>query len=230
MEMRGLLQNPKLTRAAVIVCLFVVLYLILNIFLIGGDQFVSAVNSVLPPVAALLSAYLFYRASKVKKDAPSRPAWLGMALGLGLWGFADVVWAFYGLVLKQEIPIPSIADIAWTIGYAPMIFALYVRYRMLKSTPTVNQRLVISAISLACLALTIIFVVRPILAAFEPQRAAESIFSILYSVGDVALVILFGHILVLLQKGRFAMSWRLIPTPHGRECISPTVAITPYRS
>ncbi len=210
MEIRGLLQNPRFIKAAIIIGVLVGVFLVFNLFIIGGDAFFDDRNSLISPLAALITSFLFLQASTVKKDAASRRIWLGMAAGFGLYGLADAIWAYYSLVLQQTVPYPSIADGIWAIGYIPLYYALFSRYRPLKIAPEPRQKRVIAGISLAFLLFAAFFVFRPILDDLDPQRALEGFFNIFYPLGDLGLVILSCHILVLLREGRFAMSWRLI--------------------
>ncbi len=210
MEIRGLLQNPRFIKAAIIIGMLVAVFLVFNLFVIGGDVSFDDRNSIISPLAALITSFLFVQASIVKKDKVSRRIWLGMAAGFGLYGFADIIWAYYSIVLQQTVPYPSIADGIWTIGYIPLYYALFSRYRSLKAVPDRRQRWMIAGVSLVFLFFAALFLFRPILAGLDPQRALEGFFNVFYPLGDLGLVILSCHILVLLREGRFALSWRLI--------------------
>ncbi|MEW5955464.1 MAG: hypothetical protein AB1626_02920 [Candidatus Micrarchaeota archaeon] len=51
--------------------------------------------------------------------------WSLLAAGFGLWFIAEVTWAFYVLVLGIEVPLFSLADVFWWLGYLPMAAGLY---------------------------------------------------------------------------------------------------------
>jgi hypothetical protein len=148
MEIQGLLQNPRFTRVVAVIAALTGIYLILSIFVIGGEGFYNALSTLIPPVAGLATGFLFFTARQNKRDAAAQSFWLGLAVGFTLWGLADGIWAYYTLILKEESPYPSLADLVWLIGYVPLYYALISRLRTLKIVPTRRQTLLSLAINL----------------------------------------------------------------------------------
>ncbi|HSP07503.1 MAG TPA: hypothetical protein VLR94_10020 [Acidobacteriota bacterium] len=66
------------------------------------------------------------------EDTPQK-AWTNLAVGMWLWFFAQIIFAYYKLVLRQS-PYPSIADIFFAIGYLPLIIGVVFLIKDFKST------------------------------------------------------------------------------------------------
>lgn len=212
MEIKGLFQNPRFVTALIIISLLTIILVVCNVLVLGGDGFYNLLNTLVSPLIALIACYLFYKAWETKRDAASQSLWAAMAWGFGLWGLADSIWAFYALVLQQETPYPSIADLVWIIGYIPLFYALITRLRTLKVTPTRRQQYLIYGLNSILIVIILTFIVMPIFQNFTADRALEGIISLIYPLGDLGLVILTSLILILLREGRYSVIWRLIFT------------------
>lgn len=210
MEIRGLFQNPRFGRALIITCVFAVLFLLSNIFVIGGDTFFSVTNTLISPAAALVACFLFCKASINKNDTVSHTLWSWMAIGFGLWGLADAIWAFYAVVLNETLTSPSIADLIWVAGYIPLYCALIIRVKTLKMSFTRGQRWLIFWVNSTLVVLAIVLVLLPIIRDFDSSRFLEGVVNLSYPLGDIGLMIMASHILILLKEGRFSLIWRLI--------------------
>jgi len=210
MKSRGLIQNPGFVRALIFISVITGIFLASNFLILGGDAFFNLSNTLISPAAALSASFLFYQVWRNKKFTNARALWSGMALGFGLWGLADVIWAFYSVVLGVTVPYPSIADLLWVIGYIPLYFALITRLRTLKTVPTRRQQLLIILLNIPWIVLTAVYILPPIVQDFDLSRLVEGVVNILYPLADVGLVIIACMILILLKEGRFAIIWRLI--------------------
>ena len=71
--------------------------------------------------AFVLSLQVIYR-QKTKGLFPRLYASLGLALAL--WFTAEVIWAYYEVVVGIETPFPSLADAFWLAGYVPFFYFL----------------------------------------------------------------------------------------------------------
>lgn len=70
----------------------------------------SAVGCAL--VATLMCVYTW------RVEAPARRrAWGILALAAGSWAVGEIIWSFYEVGLDREIPFPSVADVAFLLGY-----------------------------------------------------------------------------------------------------------------
>lgn len=210
MNFRGLLQNRRFVWALVLFGLITLLILISNLFVLGGDQFFNLSTALLSPAAALLAGFYFYQASLNQKDRLSRPVWLGLAAGFGLWGLADLIWAFYTILRPDAIPFPSIADLVWVAGYAPLYYALIERFKTLHLQPGFRQRWLIIGLNALWIGLASAFILLPVFRDFESSRLLESAVNLIYPLADMGLVVLASLTLSLLRGGRFSLVWRLV--------------------
>jgi hypothetical protein len=136
--------------------------------------------------------------------------WGSMGLGLLLWAIGEVIWAFYELVLQQDSPYPSVADIAFTIGYIPLFSALFLRYRSLRARPTPGGRAGAWLAFVVLAALAIVFVIGPIVAYPDYDRPIEKFLGALYPLGDLVLALGVLLIALSLMGGALSIPWALI--------------------
>jgi hypothetical protein len=52
-------------------------------------------------------------------------AFASLAGGVSLWAIAELIWAYNTLVVGIQVPFPSIADVLWLAGYAPLGYHLF---------------------------------------------------------------------------------------------------------
>jgi hypothetical protein len=88
--------------------------------------------------------------------------WGLLALGMFLWTLGETIWAYYELILEEETPYPSAADVAWVIGYIPLTVGLLLRFLSLRTMPTQQQALIGGAIFVLLLVPGVAFVIGPI--------------------------------------------------------------------
>jgi hypothetical protein len=139
-----------------------------------------------------------------------RAIWGSMGLGLLLWATGEIIWAFYELTAQQDLPYPSVADIAFAIGYIPLFSALVLRYRSLRTRPS-SGWLVSAWLAFAVLvALAIVFVFGPIVTYPDYERPIEKFLGVLYPLGDLALALGVLLIVLSLTGGALSIPWALI--------------------
>ena len=168
------------------------------------------VSDISAVVCVAIAAYLYAWAwRRMSRQEVSRKVWGLVTLGVLFWALAELTWAFYELVLKIEIPYPSVADLFWLAGYVPVYAALLIRYRSFKSSASARQKWLIALFIVLYTALLSFYVVLPILAAFDTSRLAEGLTNIAYPLVDWGLCILTLVIIFSLESGRFSAVWRL---------------------
>jgi len=184
-------------------------YLIVNILVIGGDEFVFNLNSFLVSPLAILtvvSAAMLWRQMKV--GAQNRILWGGVLLGWGFWMVAETLWAGYS-ILGQD-PYPSPADFFFLAGYIPFSIGFLSRLWNLPVKPEKFQRVIYGAVSLVVILATTIFVFIPIVQSYDPQRSVESLLSLFYPLADLFLLLLVLRILFTYGAGDYGVGWRVI--------------------
>lgn len=210
MDIRTYLHNPKIGTAVGLVVLSMMLLILLNMTSPFGEAFFETSNTLLSAVMAFAAAFTFFQVRKIEKDPASHRLWTGMAVGMALWGLADTIWAVYEVFVQVEAPYPSFGDLLWVAAYPVMLYGLAARLKSLRVQPTQTQRYLIMAFAAFWLVLTVAFVLRPILSDFSADRMLEGLVNIFYPLGDLALVTFASYYFILLNKGRFALAWRLI--------------------
>lgn len=199
-------QYGKQIQIVVISCL-VALYIAVNLFHIGGDEFVISLNNnIVNPFAlgvAIVAAMLW---QKIPLGNQSRSLWAGLALGWALWAIAEFWWGIAAMI-GQEVLYPSWADFFWLAGYLPMYFALWARIRTLPSNLNPTQKAGTWSSVLIVTVSTVFFVLMPILQANDRTLILESTLNILYPLADLALLVLVLRIFFSYQQGKYGRAW-----------------------
>ena len=130
-------------------------------------------------------------------------------MGMVFWFLGEVGWAIYTLVLGVEVPYPSIADVAWLIGYIPMIIAFQIYLRVFHFAIS-KKTFLAEVFTVVILSLALYgYLVSPILAGVA-EEATALIFDIVYPTLDI---VLFGSAMLglfIFAKGKIAPAWLLI--------------------
>jgi hypothetical protein len=160
-------------------------------------------------IAVISSAYALKKYWGNPGDRFSK-IWIGFTLGMICWFLGEVGWAIYTLVLNVEMPYPSIADVAWLIGYVPMIIAFHVYLRVFYFAISKKMYLVeVIAVTILSVALYS-YLVFPILAGAAEVEMTELIVDIAYPTLDIVLFGLAMLGLFIFAKGKIAPAWLLI--------------------
>ncbi len=151
-------------------------------------------------------AFVLWRGYDARE--PAKRIWVLLLAGFVLWSLGETLWAYYDVQPGAEAPFPSIADLAWAVGYLPLWLALYLRYRSIEVRG--GSGVWVALVAVGSIAVLVIqFILRPIIS--DPEYSAfEKFLSILYPVGD--LILLMGALLVslALRGGRLSSAWQLI--------------------
>ena len=88
-------------------------------------------------IAVGLSAIILIK-DKDRKGGEGDKANVLLALGLVFWFIANIIWAYYELVLDIVSPVPSLADLFLLSAYGFLIYRLTIVYR--KIGHTINKK------------------------------------------------------------------------------------------
>ena len=77
--------------------------------------------------ALLFCATLFIFANVRNNDKKSTLFWALMGLGAGMWLCAQVLWTYFEVYLRQEVPNPFVGDVVLFLHVVPMMAALAVQ-------------------------------------------------------------------------------------------------------
>ncbi len=190
-----------------IIVSFVVVYVAINIFRIGGDKFIFNLNtSIVYPLALSVMVLVISLWRRVAIAGRDRLIWSGLAIGWTMWATAEFWWAI-AAVVSQEVPYPSWADFFWLAGYIPMYTALWGRIRSLPHHIGPLKKAGLWSTSLVIVGGTIFFVLVPILQNNDPDAILESALNIFYPLADLILLILVLRIFFAYQQGMYGRAW-----------------------
>lgn len=60
-------------------------------------------------------------------ERPERIFWLFMSIGTGLWLSSQLLWTYFEVILRKEVPNPFIGDVAIVLHLVPIVAALAIR-------------------------------------------------------------------------------------------------------
>jgi diguanylate cyclase (GGDEF)-like protein len=80
----------------------------------GGERTTVAVADLSAAVAALVAAWATGRRARSDRSGP----WWGLTLAVLLWATGELLWSWFEVVLGDEVPFPSVADVAY-LGAVP---------------------------------------------------------------------------------------------------------------
>ncbi len=211
MKKQGFLGNRQLVLAAGLILVFSIVILLSRILLAEQPQTITTINDVASVVCALTATLLFVRVwlFTSNRDA-SKKIWGQMIIGLFASTLAEAIWAYYEVVLGQDVPYPSIADLFWLFGYAMIWLALFTQYRLFQVAPSRRQRQIIAALVVVFFLIGGWVVIRPIIQGFDPSDALSSLLNIAYPLFDLALLVLALVVIFSFGQGRFVMAWHIL--------------------
>lgn len=208
--MSALTQDRRSSIAVAVATLSWAAFALIYLLDLTGDQGRPWLTNVSTFVAAWIGVYLAYRLWRSYAPAETgRRVWLAMFIGLLLWAVGEGLWLYFDLRQGSDVPYPSLADLAWTVGYFPLAIGLWLRYSSLGVRPGLGQWL---ALALICMVgvVAVRYVLWPILTYPGYDRPIEQILNVSYPVGD--LVLLVGAVLVAgaVWGGRLSIPWLMI--------------------
>jgi len=169
--------NPRAPRRnfrfAYLLCLTTALGLaVVYAFQSFYPDFMYLFSNVIAPIAAGLAVLSsIFALRKYWDNIGSRLSkiWLCFTLGMLLWFLGELGWAVYTLVLNIEIPYPSMADVFWLSGYAPLFIALLLYVQLFQPAISTKILSVASTIVASVTVLTFPVLIFPVLAGASQQ-------------------------------------------------------------
>lgn len=202
-------MKPEYGISIILSVVLVVIYLFQEKYTDFMYVFSNAFYPFIAGAAVIVSAFALRKYWKNLGDKFSR-IWLGFTLGMIFWFLGELGWAIYALLLNIELPYPSIADVAWLVGYFPLLIALYYYMRTFRSVVSMKMfavaAVVIGIVSLGIFA----FLVSPILETAAEEAIISLAIDIAYPALDIALLYFSLLDLLIFVKGRMASAWLLI--------------------
>jgi hypothetical protein len=191
--------------AAAIWVLFTIAYLTAPLGEQGRPWIADLVTLASAWTVAVL-AFLLWRGYDARE--PAKRIWVLLLAGFVLWSVGETLWAYYDLQPGAEAPFPSVADLAWAVGYVPLWVALYLRFRSIEVRGGSGVWVALIVVASTAVLVTQL-ILRPIIS--DPEYGAfEKFLSVLYPIGD--LILLLGALMVslALRGGRLSSAWQLV--------------------
>jgi len=192
---------------------FVLIYGVLYIWQPGGVRVLDVVTDVLTLLCALLAAILALRASRMfESGTAARQAWLLFGIGMVTMTIAELVWAYYHIVLDQTLPFPSPADILWALSYVPILISLVLQYRALGVQATRRRKVSVAALYLSVLIVALVVSVWSASSGPGQIAATDLLLNAFYLAGDMSIAFVATLSLMFLWKGLISRPWQYLMT------------------
>lgn len=209
MTVPALFSNERFRKVVAAALILGVPYAIINVFVLGGDDFVIKLNSFLvSPLAGLTAIMASHLWRQMRSGAQSRFLWGGFFMGWICWAIAEFLWAYYSL--SGQDPYPSWADMFFLVGYVPLSIGFISRLRGMPRKPELMQQLVIWLTSLLVITFTTFFILIPIVREYDPALILESLLGLFYPLADLFVLLLVLNLLFTYGPGDYGLGWRLI--------------------
>ncbi len=208
------LHDHQLRWVAMIGTLFFVLLMALYfhpIYQALTPRTVSAFYNFTTTLLALLTtvlAFLLWREAGWKEVLGR--VWFYLMAGMILWTIGEAIWAYYEVILNKITPYPSVADIAWVLGYIPLVLSMVIRLRSLHTLPERRQTLISTGVFAVLALISLIFVIGPITLAKDYNSRFEQFIDLLYPLGDLALAYVAMLCMAALAGGLLSRTWLLV--------------------
>jgi hypothetical protein len=149
--------------------------------------------------ASVVSFVVIYRQ---KVDGIFGKAYASLAIGLTCWFIAETIWSYEEIGLGVKNPFPSIADIFWLIGYAPLIYYIFKTFKLFANSKLSN--IIVVAF---CATIFLGFYIHDTLSVTELNSYESSIvflISISCPIGDSIFIVMVS--LVVLNSGKVQLT------------------------
>jgi len=211
MKSQGLLGNQRFLLIASLMLVFSIGVAVSRLLLAEKSETITILNDAASVICVLIATALFVRVwfSTSSKDI-SKKIWGQIVIAMIAWTIAEGTWAYYEVILGQEVPYPSLADLFWLFGYVMFYVALLNQYHLFQTARTEPQKLAITWLVILFALIGSYLVLIPIIESFDPQKLLESVLNIAYPLFDLILLILTLSIIFSLEQGRFTLTWSLL--------------------
>ncbi len=87
---------------------------------VGGDDVSTAIADVSGVAAGMAGTFVVL--GTARRSPLNRTAWRLLGAAMALWSLGEILWSYYEVVAGDEVPFPSIADVAY-LGAVPCAVA-----------------------------------------------------------------------------------------------------------
>lgn len=156
-----------------------------------------------------LGAGVLLIVGSVRFTGQGRWAWTTIGAGTLCWAAGELVWQYYSVVARTDVPYPGIADVFYVLGY-PVMFAGVLLLPSVAARRWEKARLTLDAIggtvAIAAVAWTTYL---HDLVAIDPEAGRlEQVINLAYPLGDVILLV--AVMILALRRSPYQFDGRLV--------------------
>lgn len=165
----------------------------------------SDIFSILIYIPAIWLTFLTSREYGINTIAGK--VWLFMGIGFIFWNLGDFIWMIYDLV--EQSPFPSIADVAYILGYPILYIAIQIQVREVKIPLKSSEKVIIGIVVIVILIIFTIFNIFPVVEMYQTgeQTLVGTVVGLLYPFLDIYLTPLAIILYLKFRGGQFARTW-----------------------
>jgi signal transduction histidine kinase len=173
----------------------------------GGERVTVAAVDAFSVLTALAAAVACLRSSRSRCDSSRawtmsmRRAWRLVGLAVLAMGAGDAIWMWYDVVLRRDVPCPSLADVAY-LGSVPLMAAGVLSFPVAPARRAARLRTLMDGVLIAGCLLSIswVTVLRPLYRQSHVPLV-ERVVELAYPLGDVTIATI-ALILLARTRGR----------------------------
>lgn len=169
-------------------------------------NFIGAFSNSITPFeafAAFAMAALLYKSQSGARGGGMSRAYLSYSVGLFCWVLGESTWTLYSILLHVEVPFPSLADLFWLVGYAPLLLALLWQAWPFRGAFNPRKQILLSlgmcAMGAVILSQTVPFILQ------QNESLLATIVGVAYPILDTLLLSIAIPVFILFRWGTY---WR----------------------
>jgi len=140
-------RSPRFLRAAGAALLTTALFAAWIGVSLGGAQVTLWMDDLVTPLAAGLGCALCLGAAR-RHSGRMRTFWGLLCAAMACWTLAEVIWGVYALILDQEVPVPSWADLGY-LSAIPLAVAALIVHPATRGAGSRSLRSMLDALAVA---------------------------------------------------------------------------------
>ncbi len=170
--------------------------------LIPGSTLIT--DGLIALIAAVATGFVVFCYRQFEKTEKPGRVWFHFALGVGLWTLGEVLWLVYSM-FTDEVPLPSMGDVAWLSGYIFLTTSLLIQYRLIWGIHPRQERQILLLIGSAIL-------VGSALIAYgtENQDRMAVFINTMYPLADLALALAALKLAHTFGTGQWGRPWQAL--------------------
>ena len=207
MQEDAVVRQRRYRRLCAFAVPFVVVWVVVIFGHVGGHDVAKAVSNGGLAITAL-AAGVSCGITALRSRGRYRTVWALLGLGMASWGVGQVIWDYYEVVVREEVPFPSMADAGY-LAEVPFVVAALVRLPSGTRSIAGRARTVLDGmiVAAALLLMSWMLVLGKIFHGGSGTFFAQML-SLAYPIGDVVIVTIVVYAIL-----RARQTGRTVPPP-----------------